>query len=388
MVKYYTAFTNEIDDVELAVTEIMEQLDIENNLLENSVGIITCLADYIETGVVKELCARLPFDVAGSTTLVSATQEELGETMLGIMVITSDDVVFSSAITEPLKGEDEAAVAKAYKEAETKLPGKPVFMLSFAPLLFNAGTDFFATAADKVSGGVPNFGTVVVGHDDNYANSQVIYNGEGKKDQYAFILAHGNIEPKFYVGNISDEKVFLEKGVVTKSCGNQVQQINDMPVFDYLVTLGLEADEDGNLPGINSFPIMLDFNDGTPPVARAMFALTENGSVVCGGSMPEGSAFSIAAFDAEEINKTSTMVMESAVAGKNSGALIVFSCVGRYFSQGLDNMGEVELVKNIVQKAGLPCLFAYSGGEICPVYDKDGQISNRDHNNTIIICSI
>ncbi|MDR2738996.1 MAG: hypothetical protein LBB68_04085 [Treponema sp.] len=72
MIKVLNACTAEIDDVDLAVSEILEQLDVPGNLRNNSIGIIACYYEFIETGVVAEICKRLPFDVVGCTTLGNA----------------------------------------------------------------------------------------------------------------------------------------------------------------------------------------------------------------------------------------------------------------------------------------------------------------------------
>ena len=67
MIKMLTAFTEEADDVEFAVSEILEQLNLDG-LLAGSVGIIHCHADFIDGGVVAALGERLPFDVVGCST--------------------------------------------------------------------------------------------------------------------------------------------------------------------------------------------------------------------------------------------------------------------------------------------------------------------------------
>ena len=48
MIKTLTAQTHEIDDVELAVSEILEQLNVGEKLLKNTVGILTCYTEFID----------------------------------------------------------------------------------------------------------------------------------------------------------------------------------------------------------------------------------------------------------------------------------------------------------------------------------------------------
>ena len=74
----FTASTFEIDDVQAAVAEILEQL--QSRLCQNSVGIISCYAEFIDSGVVEALCNQLPFDVVGITTIANATGAQHGMT--------------------------------------------------------------------------------------------------------------------------------------------------------------------------------------------------------------------------------------------------------------------------------------------------------------------
>lgn len=388
MLKAFTAFTNEIDNTDLAVSELLSQLGMEDKLLRNSIGILSCYTEYLDSGVVKELSKRLPFDVLGTTTIANASRGEVGEMMLNLMVLTSDDISFSTGLTDPILAESEEPIRAAYEAAASKLSGKAELIISFAPLLLNVGGDYFINAFDKISGGIPNFGAITVDHNPDYHQASVICNGEAYRDRYAFVLAAGNISPRFYVGNISEEKVFSEKGAVTAAVGNQLQAVNGVSVTEYLLSIGLSKDENGTIAGINSFPIIVDYNDGTSPVARAMFALTPEGYAVCGGDIPVGATLSIGEFDALEIQDTAKKTLQKVLEESGKSIFLMYSCVGRYFAQGENPTVEAEGLRDIMQAANLPYLFAYSGGELCPVYGHDGAVSNRNHNNTLIICAL
>ena len=385
----FTAFTREVDDAETAVSEILSQLDLggKNILKKNSIGILSCFADDIESGVWSALCEKLPFEIIGTTTIENMTAGEIGDTMLTLMVLTSDEIIFATALSEPVMEEDEAPLRALYEKAASKLPGKPALMLSFAPLLTNFGSDFYVERMTEISGNVPNFGTLAVDHNADYHDSRVLLGGESYPDRFALLLLHGPVDPIFLVGAISEEKVFSEKGIVTASVGKQLQTVNGAPVIDYLLSLGLSENEDGSITGINSFPIMVDYNDGTKPVARAMFAVTPEGHAVCGGNIPVGSTLSIGSFDPEEILATSRRTLEEASHVENHKTLLIFSCVGRFFSQGYEPMAEFQKIAEQLDSS-FTYMAAYSGGELCPVYDQAGGTINRNHNNTIVICAL
>jgi hypothetical protein len=392
MIKAMTAFTGEIDDVETAVSEIREQLNLEGGLLKNTVGILTCYADFVESEVVKGLCESLPFEVVGSTTLGNAVPNSAGETMLlTLTALTSDDVSFAVGLTEPLAAGDETPLRKEYDTAAKKLTGKPELLLSFAPLLTSAGADFLVDTLTKISGGAPNFGMVSVDHNSDYHESRVIHNGRSYADRYAFVLLSGNIHPRFAIAGISPQKIFQTKGVVTASQGNQLQTVNDKPVVEYLKSVGIAQNADGTFIGINSFPFLVDYNDGATPVVRAMFATTPEGYAVCGGDFPVGATLSVGSIDANEILATTREALTSLLAsGEKIQCILMFSCVGRYFTLGYNPMSEIEAVQELMKTVDIPYHFTYSGSEFCPVYVQGQErfTVNRNHNDTLVMCCL
>jgi hypothetical protein len=302
-----------------------------------------------------------------------------------LTVLTSDDVEFSTGITAPIPEEDPELLKQAYEKAAGGKTAKPALMLSFAPLLMNVSGDFFVDAFSEISGNVPNFGTLAVDHNSDYHEAQTILNGKAFRDRYVFVLVYGDIHPRFFVGGIAEEKAFRDKGVVTASAGNQLQGVNDVTVADYLSGLGLSKDENGAIIGVNSFPFILDYGDGTQPIIRVMFAITPDGSAVCGGKVPVGATLTVGSINAEEVLTTSERLLKKALAAGQSSGMLIFSCVGRYFAQGFDTTAEMAKTEEILGKT-LPFHLCYSGTELCPVYGKDGSLKNRSHNDTMVIC--
>ncbi|MDR2304721.1 MAG: FIST C-terminal domain-containing protein [Treponema sp.] len=383
MIKILQAYTLEIDDVDVAVNEILDQLKGQS-VLKNSVGLVACFSDFLDSGVVSALAGKLSFPLAGATTLAASTGGISGDTILTLTVLTSDDVEFVTGMTGAISGEDEGPLREAWEKTGGKRQDKAVLMIGFGPLLLNVSGDFFVESWSSITGNIPVFGALAVDHNQDYHEARAIYGGEGFRDRFIFVLCYGKLEPKFFLGGISQEKVFREKGVVTSSRGNQLRGVNGISVGDYLSSLGLTRDETGNIVGINSFPFILDYNDGAQPVIRVMFAITPDGSAVCGGKIPEGATLMVGNVNAEEVIRTSTAALLKALESGRGKSLLIFSCVGRYFSLGFKASMEMEKVGELLK--GTPFAFSYSGTELCPVYDKDGKLTNRSHNDTIVIC--
>ena len=101
MIDMYVARTSEIDEIEAAIDEIKEQIDL-SALKKNSGGIIFCHIDFVESGVVMELCNILPFDVIGMTSMVGASCDSYGLYDLTLTILTSDEVEFKAGMSDAI----------------------------------------------------------------------------------------------------------------------------------------------------------------------------------------------------------------------------------------------------------------------------------------------
>jgi hypothetical protein len=176
--------------------------------------------------------------------------------------------------------------------------------------------------------------------------------------------------------------------VVTASQGNQLQTINGVSVEDYLLSLGLKKGDDGAIIGVNSYPFIVDYNDGSLPVVRIMFAITPEGYAVCGGDILEGATLTVGSIDGDEVVKATGDELRKILADDKPDAMLVFSCIGRYFALGYEAEREADEVKKLLAGTGIPYTMTYSGGEICPTYATEGEEAtiNRFHNETFAVC--
>jgi hypothetical protein len=387
MIRTISAFTSEIDDVDVAVAEIRDQLGPEDQLLTHTIGLIACIPDFIETGVVKALQDALSFDLIGQTTLAAAAPGSDTLEILSIFVITSDELEFVYGQTEPITGEDVSLLAPSYQAAtgDRAPTDKPATTLIYGPLLLNVGGEFFVNTFNELTGKAPVFGSLAVDNTIDYHNSFVIYKGEASSNRLAFINVYGPLNPTFYLATISHEKVFDEKGVVTSSDGSQIKGVDGKPAVDFLKSKGLATDANGAIEGLNSFPYIVDYNDGTPPVVRVIFAITPEGDAVCLGDIPAGSTLGVGYFNDEDILVTTHKTLEDIASDSGKNALL-FSCVGRYFTLGFEPEGEALAVHEVLDPLGKTYALTYSGAELSPVTNvADGvSLTNRFHNATFI----
>lgn len=385
MIKVITAYTFEIDDSETAVSDILAQLDIARNLRAHSVGLMSCYSEFVETGVAKAICDALPFDVAGCTTAGNAVSSALGELMLCLLVFTSDEMRFSAGVSASLKTELEAPLDAAYRQARSALPGEPALLIAFAPITHKNTGELIVETLDRISGGVPLFGALAVDSIDilNFSRTYTLFNGEGTRDTLSFLLIYGDIRPSFFAASISREKIQKQKAVITKSEGNLVKEANGILFQTYLEQLGIMELRNGTTL---SFAFMIDYQDGTQPRVRSVCSVTPEGYILFSGRMPQGATIALGDIDYPDVLYTTRDILDKLMKLKQSSCFLLFSCLTRYMVLDADTTAEMELVRSAFP-AKPPYHFAYTGGEICPVYHEQGKLLNQFHNCSLVACA-
>ena len=384
--KLLNAWTFDPDDPDVVIPEILDQLDLENNALKNSVGLLTCSYDFIESGMVKAICEALPFDVIGCTTLMNANNEEAGSILLCLTVFTADDCDFSAVVSDTLGSDFESQIADIAADAKGKLEATPEMAIALFPMC-GIGGEMMLDILDKTLDGLPIFGTVASDQDTaEYSSTYVIFNGECYRDRMTFFLISGAVKPRFVVAATSEQNLRKQQAVITSSEGCIIKEINNSKARDYFEAIGMIAGK--GIEGMSSVPFVVDYGDGSQPVARAIFGLNDDGSAICGGYMPEGSTLYFGRMDEEDIMLTAETSTQELLEKEDINGIIFFPCLGRNMVLVVDPYREIELVRNQVADK-VPWHLAYSAGECCPVYNSNNEsVSNRFHNFTFIGCAL
>jgi hypothetical protein len=381
MIEMHTASTVEIDEIDDAVKEIIAQLPLES-LKKNSVGILYCCMDFIETGVVSALDKALPFSVLGMTTMASSDNSKFGMYNLSLAVLTSDDVLFETVITEPLSPADyREKIAAAYKRACAGLPGDPACILSFMPYTPDiSGTDLTASL-DAISGGIPIWGGVTVSLDVYNGPCCTILEGRAQEKVLGMILMYGPVNPEFIVASIPEEDIFYEKRAFITSSENCIlRTVNDVPALQFFESIGMTVRQDTSA----TMPFTVDYRDGSTPVTLGISSVLEDGSVLCGGPVPQGALIAMCELTREGMLTTTRQSAEK-ILRLEKNALLMMPCVIRYVTMAPHNDEEMQLISGML--AGqTPYALAYCGGEICPVRDGNGRWRNRFHHYTFTAC--
>ena len=156
--------------------------------------------------------------------------------------------------------------------------------------------------------------------------------------------------------------------VVTKSEGNHVFTVDDVPVLDLTKKFGGLDDltpkhEMQILEIATNFPLQLQRDEGDPVMRPGLVIDWSDGSFYCSGTVPQGSKvrFSLPPdFDVmDKVIKGVEKLKETEMP--EADAVIIFSCAGRILSLGPLMTQEIEGVKNVWD---VPMVGMFSNAEL------------------------
>ncbi|MDR2197421.1 MAG: FIST C-terminal domain-containing protein [Coriobacteriales bacterium] len=378
-----SAFTEEIDDPQRALQEILDLLK-PDELKKNSLGILYCYADFVESGVTEYIARELPFDVIGMSSMATAALGEKGSYRLTLAVLTSDDVRFTTVSTPDLMADSyQQAIGDAWREGSARAEEPVRFAIGFLPFLGDIAGQEMLDAFDAASGHTPLWGSIASGTDMTYSDCTTIHNGDIQQRSAAFALIEGAVEPEFAVTSIPERNIYEHKAIITRSHGCVLNEINDVPVLDYMHNLGIIFNEGDQ----TTIPLLIDYRDGSQPIALAMYAFLDDGGILCGGPVPQGALLSLGEIDPQGILETAQESLDKLLALTDRSGFLLLPCVTRFVMLAPNQ--EAEMASVIERLEGVASYtLGYSGGELCPVRAEDGSWRNRFHNFTFTACAL
>ena len=328
-----------------------------------------------------KLLEKHHIDIFGSTTAGEFIDGEIGEESAAIMLLDLDHKYFKVVHLET--GENQTIeLAKSIGKLGLETFSNPAFIVA--------------------SGGISTDGEMIVrGIEEAVGPKVTIFGGLAGDDfkmSGTYVFTNGKYSINGLVVIILDEDHVNVKGLatsgwepvgtvrtITKSVGNVVYTIDDQPALDVVikymgVNKNLDEWKDVIINVGSEFPMQLQ-REGAEPVIRApLFANKEDRSLVCAGSVPQGSKvrFSLPPDDSviEKVVGECESVKNDEMS--SADAMIMFSCKARHLSLGPMVSEEIDQVKNVW---GAPMIGFFSYGEM----GKATKGKHEFHNNT---CSL
>jgi hypothetical protein len=384
MIKAIVAHTIETTDFDYAIDELNAQMDNQGPFLRNTVGLVFCNYEFVVSGLVHELCARLPFTVLGCSSQMIAVPRAGEELMLALVVLTSNDVEFYAGVSEPLGAGKESVLEDLYRDLAVQGAVKPALMLVFPPRLSGITGNALVRTLDRISGGIPIFGSLAVDVTTSSRSPVTLFDGDSFPDRLAMLLLKGTIHPRFFVYSLPGEPRFSRGFTITKVDKNRILAINDRPAAEFLEELGVI-----NTSGVDvfyAFPIVVNYEEGEPSRVFTISKIEADGSLISEQDIPVGGTVNIGTINGSLVIGSTRRIIEQIKEVPKPSVLFLASCFSRALTLR-DSLEEVNLVIKQLRDWPVPFVFFSSGGEICPVF-RDGQdkSSNAFHQFTIIAC--
>jgi hypothetical protein len=414
MLKILNAYTEEADDPQKAIREIQESLDIKNSLLKNSVALLFCHAQFIETGAAEAVYKSLPFDVLGCTSqyfglpATVGTPSIDGGDILTVTILTSDDIDFVTGVSAPLNEKNvEECVNDLYRRAVSSPGESPSLVFAFPPTMLNVSADVMAVSLNRACGGIPVFGSVALDMSTHIRKPQTIYKAAGQaagqdagqdagqaagqdagesgifSDRMALLLFRGRVKPRFFHSSFPEKSMLPWDAVITGAEGNRIISINNRPALSFIKDMGFYPD--GIDDSILLYPLVIEYPNKDTHVV-VLQALGPEGQLICSRKIQAGGILNIGVISADSVFESAKAMAQDLKNDDSGTGFIMFSCFLRNVVLGGNSQAEFELVSKELGGYAGSWLFLDSGGELCPGYTENGELVNRFHQYALIAC--
>ncbi|MDR2746711.1 MAG: FIST C-terminal domain-containing protein [Treponema sp.] len=386
MIKVIVANSIEVLDLDFAIGEITARVKNGGPLLANTIGLLFCNFEFIQSSLVHELCARLPFDVVGCTSQIFAVQNAGEDFMLTLMLLTSDDVEFYAGLSGPLRQGNEAVLETLYRDlmAEGRNPSLETgLILAFPPPLSGIPGNKIVDILDQVSGGVPVFGSTAIDITTAQRSPMTIFNGNHYPDRLAMVLLRGNVHPRFFSHSLPGETHLNKKFTITKAEGNRIISIEGKSAVTYMEELGLI--NQATVDVFYAFPLVVDYDNGEPSRAFIISRADQDGALISEQDIPQGGIANVGTISGELVMASTRNLIRQIKEEEHCGGLILVSCFSRALALQ-DPMEEINFIIKQMRDWPVPFVFFSSGGEIYPASNKKGELVNNFHQFTIAAC--
>ena len=302
--------------------------------------------------------------IFGATTNGEFTDENPEKHSVAILLMDMNPNHFSILLTAyPEKNYREVAGTIAAKAKQ--LYRHPAFLISGTHLETDAEQLLFGIA-DEIGQEVNVFGGMA---GDDYAfKEQFVFTNNFESSQGMLALVLNEDKIKIKVRAICGWNAVGTEKTVTKSEGNHVYTVDDVPVLDLTAKYGglenVSAENQNLLVEVAAnLPLQLQREFGDPVMRPGLVVDWSDRSFYCSGSVPQGSKVKFSL-------PPNWDVMEKVIKGAEdlkttampeADALVIFSCAGRIISLGPLMSEEIEGIKNVWK---VPMVGMFSNAEL------------------------
>lgn len=327
---------------------------------------------------VSDLLWEMGISIFGCTTHGEFIDENLGKESIALMLMDINPSFFRIYMQNYPNRNCREVTREIAKVACKQFP-KPAFLIAGSHM----GTDaeeLLKGFEDIVGKEVNVFGGMA--GDDMTFTEQFVFTHEGESKQGVVVLALDEERIRIRGRATCGWKAIGTPKTVTRSEGNHVFTVDDVPVLDLTVKYsGFDnlsrdaAAKDTALLIATTLPLQLQREKGDPVMRPGLVVNFDDGSFICSGSVPQGSKvrFSVPPdFDVMDTVIRQTRDLKEKEM-PDADAVIVFSCAGRLLSFGPMMSTEIEGIRNLWNA---PLVGMFSNGELARATDGNLEMHN------------
>ena len=309
---------------------------------------IVFISIYQDRSAIRKIFRDANIVIFGATTNGDFIDETVEREAAAIMLLEMNPAHFTVLFEEyPGKNYREVAAGIA-KKALAKFP-HPAFFIAGSHTETDAEQLLFGFA-DAIGNDVNIHGCMA--GDDFMFTQQFVFTNDRESNKGIVAVAFDEDKIKIKGRATCGWKAVGTVKTVTKSEGNHVYTVDDMPVLDLTAKYGgLQINEktDFSVEVAAQFPLQMQREKGDPVMRPGLLIDWSDRSFYCSGSVPQGSKvrFSLPP-DFDVIDKVVKACEDLKVTEMpDADAVIIFSCAGRYIALGPLISEEIEGMRKV-----------------------------------------
>jgi hypothetical protein len=358
-----------------------EAIEKAMSFLEGEVKMVMVFSstvfDYSEVlSGIKEVIGEAP--VIGCSSAGVITDDGVHEETLAVLVAVGDSINFTPIKVEGI-GKDMNTAGVKFGEA-VRSAGDAKLAFIFSDALSGNGTSLVRGALSVLGGNFPLVGGAA-SDDMQFKKTVQFFNDEVLTDSAVGYAVSGEV--RFAVGADHGWQPIGNTRTVTKATGTTVFELDGKPAFeiyqDYFGERASDFKKTLSLAAV-SYPLGMKDDGADTYMIRVPLAVNEDGSIVCGAEVIEGSTISLmigTTSSAMGAAKATTQRLSDATKDVTPRMVFISNCVARKVLYGEKLKEEIETVKQLV---GLDTtIFGfYSYGQIAPLKHEVKNVATCD----------
>lgn len=310
---------------------------------------------------------------------------------VAVLALSSDSIRLASGFAEHMKEAPREAGVSLARSVKGSLGDDPKLFIMFPDGLSGNGSEVVRGVLSVLGEHFPLVGGSA-GDDARYKQTFQYHGTSVLSNAVSGVGLAGNF--KYSIGVKHGWVPISVPMQVTKSDGAVLYELDNKPAISIYQNYFGEAEakdlEEKVLSGTAlSYPLGLKTENSDEMLLRAPFVMNKDGSIVCGGEVPQGAEVRLMVGNKEEAVEAAR---SAATQAKNDlqgtpKAVVIFSCHVRNKLFAEDSKKEIDAIQDVIGK-DVPLFGFYTYAEEAPLAGETRQIEacqSELHNETVVI---